>query len=298
VASHVLGASPPPFSPSVISFMPILNFAQWEAVDTEWLSPLAITLRNNNKWPDNLETMGYARQVADPQPFLTLAAKNAYWQAPMICLLALAKKECEITLTGNDAEKLLTLIQAALQCSESQALVYLEMRMTGLTQEEDERHLELLTSDEADDNFTDADQKLANRAVTAMQCKMAQAKLVEDLISKKCRPHKAGPKAGTKAGTKTKFQGSKTKVPDMQHCTVKKLTECLPPGSSCKMDTFNGRWHVFYRRNGAIKGPWRSCSRSWGSRTHKQCVMQLLLGIGCQPWCALSPQRPHEGASG
>ena len=131
-----------------------------------------------------------------------------------------------------------------------------------------------------------------------MQCKMAQAKLVEDLISKKCRPHKAGPKAGTKAGTKTKFQGSKTKVPDMQHCTVKKLTACLPPGSSCKMDTFNGRWHVFYRRNGAIKGPWRSCSRSRGSRTHKQCVMQLLLGIGCQPWCALSPQRPHEGASG
>ena len=131
-----------------------------------------------------------------------------------------------------------------------------------------------------------------------MQCKMAQAKLVEDLISKKCRPHKAGPKAGTKAGTKTKFQGSKTKIPDMQNCTVEKLTECLPPGSSCKMDTFNGRWQVFYRRNGAIKGPWRSCSRSWGSRTHKQCVMQLLLGIGCQPWCALSPQRPHEGASG
>ena len=124
---------PPPFSPSVISFMPILNFAQWEAVDTEWLSPLAITLRNNNKWPDNLETMGYARQVADPQPFLTLAAKNAYWQAPMICLLALAKKEYEITLTGNDAEKLLTLIQAALTCSGSQALVYLEMRVAGLS---------------------------------------------------------------------------------------------------------------------------------------------------------------------
>ena len=265
-----------PFSPSVISFMPILNFAQWEVVDTEWLSPLAITLHNKKKWPDNLEEMGYARQVADPQPFLTLAAKNAYWQVPMTCLQVLARIEYKITLTGNDAEKLLTLIQAALKCSEPQALLYLEMRVAGLSQEEDERHLELLNSSEADDNFTDADQKLASKAVTAMQCKIAQAKLVRNLISKKCGHHKAGPKAGTKAGTKAKFPGSKTKIPDMQNCTVEKLTSFLPPGSSCRMDTFNGRWQVFYRRQGAIKGPWSSCSRSWGCRPHKVCIMQLL----------------------
>ena len=50
----------------------------------------------------------------------------------------------------------------------------------------------------------------------------------------------------------------------------------LPPSSKLVLDLFNGRWQVWVRLLGPPLGPWRSFSRSWGTRSARQCVKECL----------------------
>lgn len=73
---------------------------------------------------------------------------------------------------------------------------------------------------------------------------------------------------------KAKFQGSKTAFPPQgADISEEVFLQLAPPGARVRCDRFNGRWQAFLR---VPPGPWRSFSRSWGCRTHRECFDSLL----------------------
>ena len=124
------------YTPKVLRFEPILDFAQWQLCDIEWVTPSRACIARKGVWPHDLESLGVARDLGPPKPFLEVAAKRGFWGLGIPMLTKLAKVEYNLQLVGNDAEKKFCLIKAVLGCSDKVAASCLEHRVSLVTDEE------------------------------------------------------------------------------------------------------------------------------------------------------------------
>ena len=79
--------------------------------------------------------------------------------------------------------------------------------------------------------------------------------------------------------------------------TQEQVQKMLPDGLSAKIlkDYFNGGFIVWWRLSGPPKGPWRSKSRSWGCRSVRDCVVELLRIIWTVALAVLGGECPIAG---
>lgn len=124
----------------------------------------------------------------------------------------------------------------------------------------------MLTSNEAESVFSKEDSKQCEALVQRCAERSATSNLINDLVARKTKkPNK-------------QFQGSRTPIPRFDELTTEEaVRKLLPAGGRIRCDRFNGRWQMFYKRPDAVGGGvWRSKSRSWGSRSHEECLKELL----------------------
>lgn len=100
------------------------------------MTPTRACIARKGVWPHDFTNLGVAREAGPPKPLLEVAAKRGFWGLGIPMLSKLAKVEYNLQLVGNDAEKIFSLIQAVLKCSDKVAASCLEHRVSLVTDEE------------------------------------------------------------------------------------------------------------------------------------------------------------------
>lgn len=215
---------------------------------------------------------------------------HGYWDIPQPMVQRLARVEYGLAQSGSSfSEFLLALVQRALGCDEDEALQCLDRCVDFMSPAMSLQHEEMLQSEGADQCLSEDDWKDAQKAISGNVAARGKVEALQGFTAPRVRPPKPA---------KKKFKGSTTTVPPKdEDLTEKNLAACLPPSARIRQDLFNGRWEVYHR---SLGGKWRSASRSWGSRSHRECVTELLLwawqqetaktGIACPVGGLQAPQ--------
>ena len=256
----------------VLELMPVVDFSEWQAICFSWLSPAAFC-HARGEMPMHWG-QGVASQTAGATGFLKVAAQHAFWNIKLPLLKKLARQELGVRLQATDiVEATFELIKHILGCSDKDAALCLESRCAD---EVDDPDLwELLGSVEAEENLSKEDHKEACKVLADI----AEQREVSMKVRQKVKEAmgSSSSSSSTTSG-KRKFVGSQTAVPDLRDkWTEENVNKFAPPNCKVRCDLFNGRWEMHYKipsTTGASK--YLHASRSWGSRSHKDCVLQLM----------------------
>ena len=256
-ATHVWEIANPDLNPLVLE--PLLDFDDWMAVPAEVHSPLWMWLHNGKKHLVQPPS-GCLTQTGQPIPLLQWGAKQAFWDVSLPSLKRLARDRLMgVQLEDDLVSCLHVIIKHILSCSDTQAMEYLEARFGFVGIEEQDKE-ELLMSAQAEDAM---DQQQLQEAHTH----------AEDIVKKRTREactNKALAKirAALPEGKGRKRKAITTWCLD-GGLTLDQVREALPENFRMAKDDFNGRYLCTYKSK-------TCCSRSWGSRTGKQCMLELL----------------------
>jgi hypothetical protein len=238
---------------------PLLEFDDWVALPVEVHSPVWMWLHNGKRHLVQ-HPSGCLVQKGGPIPLLHWAAKQAFWDVPLPSLKRLAKEMLlGVNLEDDLVSCLHVMIKHILKCSDLEAMEYLEARFGFVDIEEQDRE-ELLMSAEAED------------AMDQQQLQEAQAHTA-DMLKKKERAAVTNKALAKIRSSLPKARGKKRKA-IATWCAdgglaLDQVKEALPENFRIVKDDFNGRYLCTYKSK-------TCCSRSWGSRTGKQCLLELL----------------------
>lgn len=198
--------------------------------------------------------------------FVEAAAKSGFWQLTNAMVKKLSSSELNLALhCSTFADVLFEATKSALKCSDKDACVVLEERCSGGLGDEGS-HAGILMTAEVDAALCKDDWATAVDCVKAHERKAQIHQEVQTLIFDVVQRNMK----------KKKFQGSRTPFPPLtSSLEPAQILSMMPPGSNLKLDRFNGRWHAFYRtpQTKSLK----TLSRSWGIRTHMECVREILM---------------------
>lgn len=201
-------------------------------------------------------------------PLLEFAASQAFFELSESFLHRLASKELGIALEGALAEQILQLVRHILQCDDDRACGILETRVKHL--ENSSRPFdELAQTHECAERIDESDEGTFKAHLQQVEQKQASLNDLKEHITRMlqaCKP---------KSGKRRKCV--QTDLPDRDDkYTYDGVFRFFLVTIQVKLrkDYFNGRWQVWWRRSFAA--PWRSLSRSWGTRSHEECLLDLL----------------------
>ena len=270
-----------PFDPDVFRFEPIVSFEKLQVYSIEWGSPLLVCLALK-QLPVSWAGCGLALQKRGPEPFMQAAAKAAFWNLHPGFIRRLARAEKKMTLSGDDVEQLYNLIKAVLGCTDLAAAQALELRCSSSVGDEDMYNGMLMTA-EVDQQMSRADWEATEKCHQRHEETLNFEKATQCKIYQTIKKH---------AKKKKKFAGSGVPFPSLpDELEPDKVLELLPEACKLRLDTFNGRWHCFFKcpDTDAIK----ALSRSWGMRGHEACILEIVewswgLAIGYGMHCPYS----------
>ena len=240
-------------------FAPVLRFDDWLVYEISMVSPLLSKLQG---CPG---AQFLAKQHGKGVEFLKFAAQKAFWSTTSEFLNKVARLEYDEKLSkGTVHELAFQLIKIVLKCNDREACAYLGHRMVAnsISPEVDE----LLQTAEFEDCISQSDAKVCDNMREETTSIVEERTSVQAFIKTKLG-----------APIKKKFTGSKTVFPAADSdITEEKVHSMAPKGARVRIDRFNGRWDGHFR---VPPGPWLHVSRSWGSRSHKACVKQMLQAL-------------------
>ena len=199
---------------------------------------------------------------------LEFAAREAFFDFSESTLARVAEKELGIELEGDLGEKLFALVQTVLKVDDAEAAMIVDKRVVRIEDKQNSFD-ELVQSDEAMEQVDDADQGELKKFIATAQTQARQLSSLRQIVSK------AVAKLADKPKKRRKKCGATLPKNDAEY-TVDNMLPFFPPTLQIRLrkDLFNGRWHAFWRRN--TGDDWHSLSRSWGSRSHEECLRALL----------------------
>ena len=198
---------------------------------------------------------------------MTFAASRAFFDFSEAFLDRIASRELGINIEGYFADKLFKLVQHVLGCSDDKACSVLETRLRSLERQRTSFD-ELAQTAECVEAIDEDDESSFKTHLNQIEeqsshCQALKKQIIHTLA-------KAMPKP-------KKHKKTMTDLPDEDDkYTYDAMIGFFPKSIAIRLrkDYFNGRWQVWWRRSQT--SPWNTLSRSWGSRNHKECLVDLL----------------------
>lgn len=267
------------------TFTSLVDLDGWDGQSFEYTSPLAFWVAIGGSFLDDVSGL-FGAPLGELQPMLHFAASHGFFQLEEPSLDRIASRECNLELGGDLGSKLINSVEHVLRYDDAEACDILERRLTAL--QTAHAYDDMIETEEAVDFDDEAEACILKSYLSSSRAKKAAASVVEE----KMNATLAQVKPPNKKRSKTN-----TQLPERDaDYTVDRCLPLFPKSLSVRLtkDTFNGRWLVFWRRQASAQAPWRSLSRSWGSRSHEQCIKELLRNIWA-PCVARGEHCPIEG---
>lgn len=262
---------------SSVSFLPILDDTEWEALSYTWHSPAWQHLnmpRVGGSMPHAVRAISVANE--EWAPLMTVAAKAGFWSLGKEVLKQIAEHTGASYDHGWDIfEIAFSLVKHVLQCSDSETCDHLKVRAGYLDFVDDDccEALMELNNDGAGILDPEDEQDLQNQKANAIGRKAMHDDFVKSLRERKSvivqGSHAASSSSGRQAKKKPLFKKSAYPPFPAEMVSQSELRKFVPPGASVWCGYSNGSWQCHLP-------PWRRKSFSWAASDAHEAARKCL----------------------
>lgn len=263
-----------PWSVEGLKWLPCLSLAEWSVVPTQVVSPMYMIYLHKHREPEHWQEC-IASVAGKQETLVAFAAKQGFWSLPLPPLKKLHQTayadafEWDATSVGHN---LLRLIKAVLKCSESDAAAYLSHRLRHVDDSSGCSYSHMLDTSEAFAAMTTSEQKDCDKVIEEQRAKQLHAKQLRETVRETIQKH-ATRKKGPRPAVKTQMPS------DDNEWSEEFVQTLLPPvGARLRRSLKDGRWRGHWKFDPTARGQ-STMSRAWGSRSHRECVTEILQAI-------------------